>query len=143
MKVVICLAAVILIGVVCFVGCSQDDRDEVIERTGNAWNALNGETTSGEKTPRVVKEQQRKERIRQNNTWTPENQARYKVEHFQSRLEVLQKMSLDLEARAYEKGCAIAAVKRTLGENETMVQNLKKFIAEAKEKYKECEAANS
>ncbi len=84
MKVVICLAAVILIGVVCFVGCSQDDRDEVIERTGNAWNALNGETKSGEKTARIVKEQQRKERIRQNNTWTPENRARHPVEYCQA-----------------------------------------------------------
>ena len=45
-----------------YVGCSQEDRDEIVERGGNAISALKGETTPGEKTPRIVKEQQRKER---------------------------------------------------------------------------------
>ena len=125
------------------IGCSQDDRDEIVERGGNAVNALKGETSPGEKTPRVVKEQQRKERIRQNNTWTPENRAHHPVEYCQAQLEELQRYSRELEARVHEKSCAIAAVKRTLGDNDTMAQNLKKFIVEAKQAYKECEAANS
>ena len=82
-------AAAVSVAVV--VGCSQDDRDEIAERGGNAWNAIKGETTPGEKTPRIVKEQQRKERIRQNNTWTPENRAHHPVEYCQAQLEDLQR----------------------------------------------------
>lgn len=143
MKTVLWLlaAAVVVAGI--FTGCSQDDRDEVAERGSNAWNALKGETTPEEKTPRIVKEQQRKERIRQNNTWTPENRALHPVEYCQAQLEDLQRYSRELEARAHEKSCAIAAVKRTLGDDDTMGQNLKKFLVEAKKTYKECEAANS
>ena len=143
MSIAKCVIGVVVVSAAVVVGCSQDDRDEIAERGGNAWNAIKGETTPGEKTPRIVKEQQRKERIRQNNTWTPENRAHHPVEYCQAQLEDLQRYSRELEARAHEKACAIAAVKRTLGDNETMVQNLKKFVAEAKAKYKECEASNS
>ena len=125
------------------VGCSQDDRDEIADRSENAWNALKGETTPGEKMPRIVKEQQRKERIRQNNTWTPENRAHHPVEYCQAQLEDLQRYSRQLEARAHEKSCAIAAVKRTLTDDDALEQNLKKFLVDAKKTYKECEAANS
>ena len=137
------MIVVATVGVAFFVGCSQDDRDEIVERGGNAVNALRGETSTGEKTPRIVKEQQRKERIRQNNTWTPENRAKHPIEYCQAQLEDIQRYSRELEARAHEKSCAIAAVKRTLGDNDTMAQNLKKFIDEAKQTYKDCEAANS
>ena len=137
------LIVIAIVGVVVVIGCSQEDRDEIVERGGNALNALKGETTLGEKTPRIVKEQQRKERIRQNNTWTPENRAHHPIEYCQAQLEELQRYSRELEARAHEKACAIAAVKRTLGDNGTMEQSLKKFLADAKKAYKECEAANS
>jgi hypothetical protein len=133
----------LIVGVAVCIGCSQDDRDEVVERGGNAWNALKGETAPGEKTPRIVKEQQRKERIRQNNTWTPENRAHHPIEYCQAQLEELQRYGRELEARAHEKSCAIAAVKRTLGDDETMEKNLRKFIVDAKNAYNECEAANS
>ena len=124
-------------------GCSQDDRDEIADRVGNAGRALVGESATSEKTPRIVKEQQRKERIRQNNTWTPENRAHHPIEYCQAQLEDLQRYSRELEARAHEKSCAIAAVKRTLGDSETMEQSLKKFLVDAKKVYKECESANS
>ena len=135
--------ALAVAGAVCLLGCSQDDRDELVERGGNALNALKGETTPGEKTPRIVKEQQRKERIRQNNTWTPENRAHHPVEYCQAQLEELQRYSRQLEARAHEKSCAIAAVKRTMSDDDTLAQNLKKFLDEAKKTYKESETANS
>ena len=102
-----------------------------------------GESSDGEKAPRIVREQQRKERIRQNNTWTPENRAHHPIEYCQAQLEELQKYGRELEARAHEKSCAIAAVKRTLGDNDSMAKNLEKFLVEAKKAYKECEAANS
>ena len=143
MKVLKWLAVVVAAGVAVCIGCSQDDRDELAERGGNAWNALKGETAPGEKTPRIVKEQQRKERIRQNTTWTPENRAHHPIEYCQAQLEELQRYGRELEARAHEKSCAIAAVKRTLGDSGDMEQSLKKFLADAKAAYKECEAANS
>ncbi len=143
MKIVKWLMIVLIASTIVYVGCSQEDRDEIVERGGNAISALKGETTPGEKTPRIVKEQQRKERIRQNNTWTPENRAHHPIEYCQAQLEDLQRYSRELEARAHEKACAIAAVKRTLGDSDTMEQSLKKFIAEAKKVYKDCEAANS
>ena len=143
MRIVKWLLIVSVVGVVVFIGCSQDDREEIADRVGNASRALAGESATGERTPRIVREQQRKERIRQNNTWTPENRAHHPIEYCQAQLEDLQRYSRELEARAHEKSCAIATVKRTLGDNETMGQNLKKFIADAKKTYKECEAANS
>ena len=115
MKTVLWLLAVAVVAACIFIGCS----DEIAERGGNAWNAIKGETTPGEKTPRIVKEQQRKERSRQNNTWTPENRALHPVEYCQAQLEDLQRYSRELEARAHEKSCAIAAVKRTLGDDVT------------------------
>ena len=143
MKLVKWLLIIVIVGIAVVIGCSQDDRDEIVERGGNAFNALKGETSPGEKTPRIVKEQQRKERIRQNNTWTPENRAHHPVEYCQAQLEELQKYGRELEARAHEKACAIAAVKRTLGDSDAMEKDLKKFIADAKKTYTECEAANS
>ena len=68
MKIVKWLMIALIASAIVCVGCSQEDRDEIVERGGNAISALKGETTPGEKTPRIVKEQQRKERIRQNNT---------------------------------------------------------------------------
>lgn len=143
MSVVKWMLAVVAFCAIVAVGCSQDDRDEIAERGGNAWNALKGETMPGETTPRIVKEQQRKERIRQNNTWTSENRARHPVEYCQAQLEALQRYSQELEARVHEKSCAIASVKRTLGDNDAMEQSIKKFLAEAKPAFKACMASNS
>ena len=141
MKIVKYLFVIAAIGTV--VGCSRDDREEIVERGGNAWNALKGESASGEKTPRIVKEQQRKERIRQNSTWTPENRAHHPIEYCQAQLEDLQRYARELEARAHEKSCAIAAVKRTLSDDDTLTQNLQKFLAEAKPAFKACMESNS
>ena len=143
MKIVKWLMIALIASAIVYVGCSQEDRDEIVERGGNAISALKGETTPGEKTPRIVKEQQRKERIRQNNTWTPENRAHHPVEYCQSLLETLQRQARDLEARIHETSCAVAAVKRVISDNEAMERELKKFIDDAKKAYKECDAANS
>ena len=143
MKMLKWLAVVVAVGVVVLIGCSQNDRDEIADRVGNAGRALSGESATGEKTPRIVKEQQRKERIRQNNTWTPENRALHPVEYCQAQLEELQKYSRQLEARAHEKATAIAAVKRELGNDDTMAQNLSKFLEDAKKTFRASEAANT
>ena len=137
-KVLIVVGVVVIAAVAYYIIAPEEKRDAIIERVENM-----GRSSEGERVPKIVREQQRKERRRQNNTWTPENRALHPVEYCQAMLEELQKYSRELEARAHEKACAIAAVKRTLGDNDTMEQNLKKFLAEAKKAYKECEAANS
>ena len=53
---------------------------------------------SGEATPDIVAKQQRKETIRQDRTWTPENQAKYPVEYCQAQLEKLDEHAVTLEA---------------------------------------------
>lgn len=94
------------------------------------------------RTPSIVMEQRLKERIRQDRTWTPENRAHHPVEYCQAQLEELARYSRELEARAHEMACAIAAVKRELGDNDASLSNYKKFLLDAKKKYRECESAN-
>ena len=137
-KVLMIVGAIGVVAVAYYLIAPEEKRDALLERVENL-----GRASDGEHVAKVVREQQRKERIRQNNTWTPENRALHPVEYCQAQLEELQRYSRELEARAHEKACAIAAVKRTLGDNDAMEKNLKKFIAEAKKTYKECEAANS
>ena len=139
MKIMLMIVGAIAIAAVAYYFVAPEEkRDAIVERVENM-----GRSSDGEHVPKVVREQQRKERIRQNNTWTPENRALHPIEYCQAQLEDIEKYSRELEARAHEKACAIAAVKRTLGDNDTMEQNLKKFIAEAKKAFKECEASNS
>ena len=130
------------LGIAFCIGCSEDTREDIADNVESGTRQVLG-LSGKEKTPRVVREQQRKERIRQNNTWTPENRAHHPIEYCQAQLEDLMRYSRELEARAHEKQCAIAAVKRTIGDNETMEKNLKQFINDAKKTYKECETANS
>lgn len=139
MKIMLMIVGAIAIAAVAYYFVAPEEkRDAIVERVENM-----GRSSDDEHVPKVVREQQRKERIRQNNTWTPENRALHPIEYCQAQLEDIEKYSRELEARAHEKACAIAAVKRTLGDNDTMEQNLKKFIAEAKKAFKECEASNS
>ncbi len=137
-KVLIVVGVIAIAAVAYYIIAPEEKRDEIIERVENM-----GRSPEGEHVAKIVREQQRKERRRQNNTWTPENRARHPVEYCQAQLEELEKYSRELEARAHEKACTIAGVKRTLGDNDTMEQNLKKFLDDAKKVYKECEAANS
>ena len=129
-----------IIGVIIY-GGSREDRDEVLNRVDNAARALNG--SEKEKTPRIVKEQQRKERIRQDSTWTPENRAAHPIEYCQAQLEELVKHGRTLEARIHEKSCALAALKRTMGDDEAMEKGLTKFLGEAKKTYRDALASNT
>lgn len=137
-KALIIVGVIAVAAVAYYLIAPEEKRDAIIERVENV-----GRSSDGEHVPKIVREQQRKEWRRQNNTWTPENRALHPVEYCQAMLEEIHKYSLELEARAHEKSCTIAAVNRTIGDNGTMEQNLRKFIAEAKKTYKECEAANS
>ncbi len=139
MRNLLILIGIIAVAVVAyFIIAPVEKREELLEHA-----AKMGASSDDEKLPKVVREQFRKERRRQDSKWTPENRALHPIEYCQAQLEELQRYSTELEARAHEKGCAIAAVKREIGDMETMSQALDKFLSEAKIKYKECESANS
>lgn len=139
MKSILILLGAIAVAVVAyFFIAPREQREAMLDKV-----AVLGDSSGGEKMPRIVREQQRKERIRQDNSWTPENRVLHPIEYCQAQLEEIQRYSNDLEARAHEKGCAIAAVKREVDDMEAMSKAYGKFLAEAKVKYKECEAANS
>ena len=98
LSVAVCVIA--MGGLAIFYGCSKEARDEAMNRIGKAGKALNGEVRPDDKeheTPNIVAEQQRKERIRQNTKWTPENQAKFPVEYCQAMLE-----QVDKDAKQYE-----------------------------------------
>lgn len=144
MKKILWIVVGIVVAVFAYNLISEDNRSEISDRVSSAGKALTGEVRSdGERTPKVVREQQRKERRRQDTTWTPENRAAHPVEYCQAQLEELVKHGRVLEARIHEKSCALAAVKRTMGDDEAMEKSLTKFLGEAKKTFQAALASNS
>lgn len=144
MKKLLWIVIGVVIAVIAFNLISDDDRAEMSDRISSAGKALTGDIRAdGERTPRIVKEQQRKERIRQDSTWTPENRAAHPIEYCQAQLEELVKHGRTLEARIHEKSCALAALKRTMGDDEAMEKGLTKFLGEAKKSYRDALASNT
>ena len=83
-KVLMIVGAIGVIAVAYYLIAPEEKRDALLERVENL-----GRASDGEHVAKVVREQQRKERIRQNNTWTPENRALHPVEYCQAQLEDL------------------------------------------------------
>ena len=113
------------------VSCSEEDRDEIINRTSKAAKTLSGsdklaETEHG--TPLVVQEEQRQERIRQNMEWTPENQKRYPVEYCQAMLKDLKKNEERLEVNAHEILTELNRVQRNKENSAGELGQLKNFL---------------
>lgn len=134
-------------GSVILSGCSKEARDEVIERTTKAAKELNGsEKTSKDKdedkTPDIVAEQQRRERVRQNTQWTAENQALHPVEYCQAQLEEVAKYARRLEVQAHQVAVAQSAAKRKISEDEGQVTSLTKFLDQAKNAYRDADMTN-
>lgn len=125
-----------------FVGCSREDREEVADRIGKAANALKGEDGS-ERTPRIVKEQQRKERIRQNTKWTPENQSKFPVEYCQAMLEEIAKDTQHYEVLMHKFLTAKSGVTRNIAENDAQLRSYGAFLATAKKSYREADASGA
>lgn len=146
MKIIIFAGVAAVVGILCYIGCSQESRDEAINRLSNAGKALNGEVRPNDVdhgTPNIVREQQRRERIRQNTQWTPANRALHPIEYCQAQLEELEKYAARLEVTAHEVATKKAEVTRVMGDNESNLKSLEKFLAEAKSTYRECDAKNS
>lgn len=125
-----------------FAGCSREDREEAADRIGKATDALKGED-GGERTPRIVKEQQRKERIRQNTKWTPENQAKFPIEYCQAMLEELAKDSQHYEVLMHKFLTAKSSVTRNIAENDAQLKSYGAFLATAKNSYREADASGA
>lgn len=130
-SVVVCAVAA-----VCLAGCSQDDRDEISSRVSAAGQALAGDSS----TPKVVRDQQRKERIRQDTKWTAENQALHPIEYCQSQLEELDRYSTRLTVIVHDLNVNKSAVLRDVAENEAKRNYINAFLKEAKEKYRESQS---
>ena len=127
-------------------GCSQEGRDEAINRLGKAGKALNGEVRPDDKehgTPNIVAEQQRKERIRQNTEWTAENQALHPIEYCQAQLEEVVKIASQLEVQAHKYAVAKSQVQRTIANAEAQAANFERFIEAGKKAYREAEASGN
>lgn len=146
MKIMTLVGVAAIAGVVCYVGCSQEDRDEALTRLGKAGRALNGDVHPDDveqDVPNIVREQQRKERIRQNTEWTAENQVRHPVEYCQAKLEALDDYAQRLEVVTHKMMVAKSAATREIADNETTVKTLAKFLDDAKKAYRTSAAASN
>ena len=135
MKLITAVGIVALVGAVGYVGCSREGRDEAMARLGKAGRALNGEVRPDDAehdVPNIVREQQRKERIRQNTQWTAENRALHPVEYCQAMLADLDDYAKRLEVVMHKMMVAKSAAAREISDNETMAKSLSKFLDEAK-----------
>ena len=137
MNKLISIAGIVALVAVGFYLLSSDDtKRSLLAKAGNA-------TMSGEKTPAVVAEQQRKEALRQDKTWTAENRAQYPIEFCRAQLEELSRRAVQVEAAIHETGCKKAEVERVKADNTALVKNLEDFLAEGKAKYREAEKNNA
>lgn len=135
-KIIACVALVA--GVVYFIA-SDDQKAEIRNRLEQAGQI----GVSDKDTPRIVREQQRKERERQNSKWTPENRALHPIEFCQAQLEELDKYAAQLEVSAHEVACKKAEVVRVMGDKTAMASNYEKFLKEAKATYRTNDQTNA
>lgn len=143
-KIIITVVVVAVCAAAIQFGCSKSDRTEMMDRLRNAGNALKGDSVAdGQGTPKIVANQQRKERIRQDTTWTKENQALHPIEYCQAQLEELNRYAAQLEVTAHEVAVGKSATMREINDAEMLAEQLSAFVADAKQKYKECETAGA
>ena len=146
MKRITLVGVAAIVGVACYVGCSREDRDEALTRLGKAGRALNGEVRSDDEeqdVPNIVREQQRKERVRQNTQWTAENQALHPIEYCQAKLADLDDYAQRLEVVTHKMMVAKSAATREINDNETTVKTLDAFLMDAKKAYRESAAVSN
>lgn len=126
-------------GAIYYLGCSRDDREEIVDRVGNAGRALAGES---EKVPSVVKEQQRKERTRQDKTWTAENRTKHPIEFCQAKLEEIEKLMQKQAVQVTHYSTMASEMKRKVADSQAQISHLTKFLADGKTAYRKAEAEN-
>lgn len=137
-----------VVGVFCLgatlVGCSRESRNEAIDRVGRAAKELSGETVDNTKkhaTPTIVAEQQKRERVRQNTEWTPENQAAHPIEFCQAKLEELAGLAKKQETNVFTYRRMKVELSRRQTDAQAVIDKLKKGLADCKAAYKAADAA--
>lgn len=125
-------------------GCSQEDRDEAIDRVARSAKELNGgicmkKDEQGKPMPEVVRQQRVAELKRQDAEWTPENQKAHPIEYCQSQLKLLDEQEKSLEASAHQIAVWQNEAKRKMEENTASVEALSKLLAGMKGAYREAE----
>jgi len=140
------LSTIILVSgiaiVACMFGCSREDREEAMDRVGRASRALNGSDDAPDGTPQIVKDQQRKERIRRNSEWTPENQALHPIEYCQAQLSEVTKYGQQLDVQMHRLVTMRSTITRQIGDAQGRLKDTERFLNEAKAAYRSAEAAN-
>ncbi|MBR6586655.1 MAG: hypothetical protein IKK82_04465 [Kiritimatiellae bacterium] len=135
-SILILLGAIVVAVAAYFFIAPREQRIAMLDRV-----ATIGELSGGEKTPRIVREQQRKERIRQDNTWTPENRALHPIEYCQAQLEKLSENASRLDVQAHKYAVAKNQAQRVIADSEAQLSDIAQFLKEAKSAYREADAA--
>lgn len=132
MKSMLVLVGVIAIVVILgFFVAPREQREAMLDKV-----AVLGDSSGGEKTPRIVREQQHKERVRQNTEWTPENQALHPIEYCQAQLETLAEHASKLDVQAHKYAVAKNQATRAMSDAEAQLADIAKFLEEAKRAYR-------
>lgn len=135
-------AKILAMSILLVVGCSREGQEEAAERISAVGKALRGEVRSGNAdTPRIVREQQRKEQIRQDTEWTSENQTLHPIEYCQAQLEKLSENARQLDVQAHKYAVARNQAQRTISESEAQLVDIAQFLEEAKQAYRESDAS--
>lgn len=121
-------------------GCSQEQREDAIDRVTSAAKELNGVANT---TPTIVAEARRKEKHRQDTQWTKENQALHPIEYCQAQLEELDKMAQSLQVQVHSVATAKAGEARKESDAESKISGLAKLLHDAKDAYRVAEASNN
>ena len=130
---IVCTIALVAIGFYLF--SSDSTKQTILAHTENM-------TKSGEKTPAIVAEQQRKELVRQDSTWTIENQKKHPEEYCLAQLDELRKINTQLEVEIHRYGVMRSEMRRKDTDAKAQVASLDKFLAMAKAAYRAAEAEN-
>ena len=140
MKMIItAVSSLVAIGILA--GCSQESRDQAIDRATDAARALNGNVEG--KTPDIVRKQQEAEQKRQNSEWTAENQALHPIEYCQAQLKVVDEMAKKLEVEQHKLNTARAEQSRHVVENEDLVKKMTSQLATLKDAYRDADASGN
>ena len=137
MKSLLMLAGVVaIIAIIAVFIAPREQRGAMIDKI-----AVFCDSSGSEKVPRIVREQQRKERIRQDIEWTSENQARHPIEYCQAQLEKLAENADRLDVQAHKYAVAKNQAQRTISESESQLDGIAQFLEEAKQAYRDADAS--
>ncbi|MGN0855781.1 MAG: hypothetical protein ACI4QJ_00035 [Candidatus Spyradenecus sp.] len=138
--VLIIVVAALVAGAVSLIGCSEEAQG----RVSNAVGALRGDNQpQGERLPKIVSEQQKREQLRQDTQWTPENQALHPKEYCQAQLEQLRAYADTLEVAAHKIAMARSKATRLIENKQGEQRQAAEFLATAKQAYRAADAANA